>query len=96
MARRIQGEAKRNRKDHGFKVPPGKTLQEHTEDQLRAAVKNYYRIRDEAVDDRRAYIARGVVRGLAWAVLIHRNSYRLDDKKLLLKIERDFLEEGKR
>jgi hypothetical protein len=107
VARRTQGEAKSNRKLTGWSVPPGPTIMEHTEEKLRKAVRQFRKAEKayvaaeqhgETLDilqaQSRADKARGVVRGLAIAVLAHRNSYYLDDKSKLLAIEKEFMNDG--
>lgn len=66
----------------------GKTYKEHLESKLVAAVESY-----ETEDDSdKARIKRGIIRGLAMALLIYEDSYNMNDKQKLLKIERSFME----
>lgn len=68
----------------------GPTYREHLENKLAAACKKYKNITEEGgVGDK--LVVRGMIRGLALALLIYEDSYSIDDKAKLLKIERSFL-----
>jgi len=66
----------------------GPTYKEHLERKLVAAVESY----QTEDDSDKARIKRGVIRGLAMALLIYEDSYSMNDKAKLLKIERSFME----
>jgi hypothetical protein len=98
VARREQGEAKKNRKLTGWSVPPGPTIMEHTEARLAEAVTKWRKEQlqaSSAIDKEKAQnrvsMRRGIIRGLAIAVLAHRNSYYLDDISMVQKIEKEFM-----
>jgi len=65
----------------------GHTYREHLENKLASAVASY---KDETDKTSRA-VKRGVVRGLAIALLIYEDSYNMNDKAKLLKLERSFM-----
>lgn len=65
----------------------GYTYREHLENKLDRAVEVW---RKKPTDT-----ARGVIRGLAIALLYYEDSYHADDKSKLLKLERQFMEEKK-
>ena len=70
MVKRIQGEAKPNRKIQGFEIPAGPSILESVETQLRKAIDTHHRIlKDDADNEVKVNQTRGVVRGLAFAVL---------------------------
>lgn len=69
----------------------GYTYREHLENKLASTVEAY----DLAVarDDKdKARTARGIIRGLAIALLIYEDSYSMNDKTKLLKLERSFMQ----
>lgn len=88
----------------------GNTFQEHLEDEIRKAVRVYHRLTKEALDlettdpknswgpegvEHKRKATRGMIRGLCKALLIYEDSYHMNDKARLLKIEKEFLNEGK-
>jgi hypothetical protein len=68
----------------------GPTYREHLENKLESSVKalNLALARG---DDDKARTARGIIRGLAIALLLYEDSYSIDDKAKLLKIEKEFM-----
>lgn len=71
-------------------VNAGPTYREHLENKLKGAVDSYNRATSSGDDDK-ARTARGVIRGLAIALLVYEDSYSMNDKAKLLKIERSFM-----
>lgn len=88
-------------------VNAGNTYREHLEDEIRKAVRVYKRIEAQALSadpetnpvdswgpqgvEHKRKAARGVIRGLCKALLIYEDSYNKDDKHMLAKIEKEFL-----
>lgn len=68
----------------------GNTLQEHLEDQMKKAVTTYRQHKVKGNVDK-AQTARGIVRGLAIAILAYENSYSLGDPDAIKAIEKEFL-----
>lgn len=68
----------------------GNTYREHLEDKLEAACTRYREL--DAPLSEKGRVLRGMIRGLAMALLIYEDSYNMDDKAKLLKIERSFME----
>lgn len=66
----------------------GPTYREHLENKLQSAVVSFNR--EDDTNQKR--IKRGVIRGLAIALLLYEDSYSIDDKAKLLKLERSFME----
>lgn len=66
----------------------GPTYKEHLESKLVAACESY----ENEDDTNQKRIKRGVIRGLAIALLLYEDSYSMNDKAKLLKIERSFME----
>lgn len=66
----------------------GPTYKEHLEGKIVAAVESY----NEETDQDKARIKRGIIRGLVLALLIYEDSYNMNDKAKLLKLERSFME----
>jgi len=82
----------------------GKTIEEHLEDELAKACRVYNRLTEQAAKESKDVDqwgvegielkrgkARGLVRGLAKALLIYRDSYNIDNKHMLAQIEKEFL-----
>lgn len=68
----------------------GPTYREHLENKLKAACIKYKHITEEGgVGDK--LVVRGMIRGLAMALLLYEDSYSIDDKAKLLKLERSFM-----
>ena len=65
----------------------GNTYREHLEDKMIAHVEAWSKEQDH---DKKA-ILRGIIRGLAIALLIYEDSYSIDDKRKLLELERSFM-----
>jgi hypothetical protein len=65
----------------------GPTYREHLENKLASAVSAYER----EADTNKKRIIRGMIRGLATALLLYEDSYSIDDKAKLLKIEKEFM-----
>jgi len=74
-------------KGAAYKIPPGPTYREHLENKLDSACKKYRSLPDGDPT------LRGVIRGLAIALLIYEDSYNMNNKQKLLKIERQFMED---
>jgi hypothetical protein len=87
----------------------GNTYREHLEEEIRKAVRVHNRVTSEiakAADTHdvdlwsstglevKRKASRGVVRGLCKALLIYENSYEKDNKSMLIKMEKEFLNEG--
>lgn len=89
----------------------GNTYREHLEDEIRKAVRVHNRLvekcqamadsfetgdawGEQGVEHKRK-AARGMIRGLCKALLIYENSYKKDNKSMLLKLEKEFLNEFK-
>lgn len=88
MAKRIQGEAKPNRKMQGFAVPHGPSILEQIEAQLVKAIATHHRaLKDDPYNEVKINQSRGVVRGLALAVMYMRGPHP-DNKKATIKIEK--------
>jgi hypothetical protein len=68
----------------------GPTYREHLENKLESAVKAY-NLNLARGDDDKARTARGMIRGLAIALLIYEDSYSMNDKAKLLKLEKEFM-----
>ena len=68
----------------------GNTYREHLEDKLEAACARYKKL-DRPLSEK-GRVLRGMIRGLAMALLIYEDSYNMNDKAKLLKIERSFME----
>lgn len=66
----------------------GPTYREHLENQLAATVVSWELEKDH---DKKA-IKRGLIRGLAIALLLYEDSYSINDKAKLLKLERSFMQ----
>jgi hypothetical protein len=88
----------------------GNTYREHLEDEIRKAVRVYHRLSKEALDiettdpknswgpegiEHKRKATRGMIRGLVKALLIYEDSYNMNDKNLLLRMEKEFLTEGR-
>lgn len=70
----------------------GPTYREHLENKLTAACAKYREIvNDTAVPPSQVATVRGMIRGLAMALLLYEDSYSIDDKAKLLKLERSFM-----
>ena len=88
----------------------GNTLQEHLEDQMKRAVRQYTKATKDRQDfaDTNPYVplhedgdyrklhdrvttSRGIIRGLAIAILAQENSYSLGDMDAVKAIEKEFL-----
>lgn len=67
----------------------GFTYREHLENKLESACTRY---RDLDPSDDRAKTLRGIIRGLAMALLLYEDSYSIDDKAKLIKLERSFMQ----
>lgn len=69
----------------------GPTYREHLENKLASACAKYKQseVRGEGYPQRD--ILRGMIRGLAMALLIYEDSYSMNDKAKLLEIERSFM-----
>jgi len=67
----------------------GPTYREHLENKLEAACTRY---RDLDPAEEKAKTLRGIIRGLAMALLLYEDSYSIDDKAKLIKLERSFME----
>lgn len=65
----------------------GNTYREHLEDKMSSAVDGW---KTEEDHDKKA-ILRGMIRGLAIALLLYEDSYSIDDKTKLLALERSFM-----
>ena len=91
-------------------INAGNTYREHLEDEIRKAVRVHKKLVDECqrmadnfetgnswgeqgVEHKRK-AARGVIRGLCKALLIYEDSYNKDDKLKLVRMEKEFLNEG--
>lgn len=68
----------------------GPTYREHLENKLEGACTRYRELDDPMSEKGR--VLRGMIRGLAMALLIYEDSYNMNDKAKLLKIERSFME----
>lgn len=66
----------------------GPTYREHLENKLANAVSSW----ENETNDNSRNIKRGVIRGLAIALLLYEDSYSMNDKAKLLKIERSFMQ----
>lgn len=86
----------------------GPTIRESIEDEIRKAVRVHNRIEGQVIDapddadlwsatglEHKRKAARGVIRGLCKALLIVETPYRKDDRDALLRMEKEFLNEGK-
>lgn len=87
-------------------VNAGLTIEEHLEDELAKACRVYNRLTEQATNpgeyqnvdqwgaegiELKRGKARGLVRGLAKALLIYRDSYNKDNKHMLAQIEKEFM-----
>jgi len=68
----------------------GPTYREHLENKLEAACTRY-RDLDQPLSEK-GRVLRGIIRGLAMALLLYEDSYSIDDKAKLIKLERSFME----
>lgn len=70
----------------------GPTYREHLENKLASACKKYREINnDTRVPPSQVATVRGMIRGLAIALLIYEDSYSMNDKEKLLNLERSFM-----
>ena len=90
---RVQATQLTGMKGTGYKIPPGPTYREHLENEIERSVKNWKRARASDTDPLQVRAMRGVIRGLCRALLIYEDSYHMNDKDKLLKIEKGFLSE---
>lgn len=95
---RVTTQAVRNHKlPQGASSPgstAGNTYREHLEDEIDRAVKQWKKARASDTDPLQVRAMRGVVRGLCRALLIYEDSYHMNDKDKLLKLEKGFLNES--
>lgn len=68
----------------------GPTYREHLENKLESSVRAF-NLAFARGDDDKARTARGIIRGLAMALLIYEDSYSMNDKAKLLKLEKEFM-----
>ena len=80
-------------KGTAYKIPPGPTYREHLENEIARAVSNWKKARSSDTDPLQVRAMRGVVRGLCRALLIYEDSYHMNDKDKLMKLEKEFLAE---
>lgn len=87
----------------------GPTIRESIEDEIRKAVRLHNKIEQQCLNpdvlgpdpwsatgvEHKRKAARGVIRGLCKALLIVETPYRKDDRDALLRMEKEFLNEGK-
>lgn len=98
MGKRVQGEAKENRRQQGYVVEKGPSILESIENRLIKAVAAHHKAVATAPvspwnnDKNQTKVdqTRGVVRGLAFAVATIRFPYEQNSKALVLNIEREF------
>lgn len=105
MSARREARRKRNLEDYArtqaampvgmkgtaYKIPPGPTYREHLENEIARSVANWKRARASDTDPLQVRAMRGVVRGLCRALLIYEDSYHMNDKDRLMKLEKEFL-----